>query len=343
MGIINLAKRDIASDPPVDVKALASYILAAQLPDGSIPWGKGRHVDPWNHVESAMALSIGGYCEQAERAYHWLYDRQLKNGGWWSRYENGCADDKYMETNFIAYIATGVWHHYCVTKNDVFLSSMWPMVDAALDCVIACQHKNGHIGWEIDTHGQIAPTSLLAGCSSIHRSLDCGLLIAKVLGHEKYQWVEARDLLGDCLRKLNHGFMDKSRYAMDWFYPLLSGALTIEQARMRINEFWDDFVVNDLGCRCVSDEPWIAVAESCELAIALQATGESAKAKKLYAWLHRFCDKDSGYWTGYQYELGIPWPREKTTWTVAAVLLACDALYVLTPAADIFLSSHAPQ
>ena len=29
----------------------------------------------------------------------------------------------HRETNFIAYIATGVWHYYCVTNNTIFLQN----------------------------------------------------------------------------------------------------------------------------------------------------------------------------------------------------------------------------
>jgi len=37
---------------------------------------------------------------------------------------------------------------------------------------------------------------------------------------------------------------------------------------------WSSFVEHELGCRCVSDEPWVTVAESCELTLALLAAGE---------------------------------------------------------------------
>ena len=37
-----------------------------------IPWFPGGHCDPWNHVETAMALDVGGLHAAAERAYEWL-------------------------------------------------------------------------------------------------------------------------------------------------------------------------------------------------------------------------------------------------------------------------------
>ena len=40
-----------------DVLATAHAIAEVQRGDGMIPWFVGGHCDPWNHVESAMALS----------------------------------------------------------------------------------------------------------------------------------------------------------------------------------------------------------------------------------------------------------------------------------------------
>ena len=31
-----------------------------------IPWFEGGHCDPWNHVEAAMALSVGGFHDEAD-------------------------------------------------------------------------------------------------------------------------------------------------------------------------------------------------------------------------------------------------------------------------------------
>ncbi|HSR25081.1 MAG TPA: prenyltransferase, partial [Candidatus Eisenbacteria bacterium] len=50
----------------------ALAIASVQLPDGCIPWEDGRHADPWNHVEAALALDVAGLHEAAGRAYRWL-------------------------------------------------------------------------------------------------------------------------------------------------------------------------------------------------------------------------------------------------------------------------------
>ena len=43
-----------------EVVATVDAIAEIQLADGMIPWFPGGHCDPWNHVEAAMALSVGG-------------------------------------------------------------------------------------------------------------------------------------------------------------------------------------------------------------------------------------------------------------------------------------------
>ena len=63
---------------------------------------------------------------------------------------------------------------------------------------------------------------------------------------------------------------------MEWYYPVLGGALRGAAARARIDERWDDFVVPGLGIRCVDDRPWVTGAETCELVLALDAIGDSA-------------------------------------------------------------------
>jgi GH15 family glucan-1,4-alpha-glucosidase len=56
-------------------------IARMQEPSGAIPWPDG-HVDAWDHVECAMALSACGLREPARRAYRWLRETQRADGSW---------------------------------------------------------------------------------------------------------------------------------------------------------------------------------------------------------------------------------------------------------------------
>ncbi len=113
-----------------------------QREDGAIPWFRGHHLDPWDHTEAAMALDAAGEHAAAERAYNWLARHQNEDGSWFAAYADGDpgdVTDRGRETNFVAYIAVGVWHHYLATGDDTFLDRLWPHVFAAVEssCVLA--------------------------------------------------------------------------------------------------------------------------------------------------------------------------------------------------------------
>ena len=125
---------------------------------------------------------------------------------------------------------------------------------------------------------------------------------------------------------------------MDWYYPAMCGVFKGKEAEDRIQSRWDEFIVNGMGCKCVQEEPWVTVAESSELVVALVAIGEIDKAKELFDWLHQWRDpKDNLYWTGYVYTDRKYWPVEKPTWTAGAVLLAADSLFAFTNGSKLFL------
>ena len=65
---------------------------------------------------------------------------------------------------------------------------------------------------------------------------------------------------------------------MDWYYPVLGGAVRGEEADALLAARWDDFVVPGLGVRCVSTNPWVTGAETCELVLALEALGDRERA-----------------------------------------------------------------
>jgi hypothetical protein len=288
-----------------------------------------------------MGLSVGGAHDAAVKAYRWLASTQLEDGSWWAGYRGAEIDNgERRETNFVAYFATGVWHHYLISEDQGFLEEMWPVVEKAIGFVLILQTEHGDIHWAISADGSAREDALLTGCSSIYKSLECAHNIAVSLGHDRCQWLEARARLGDAIRnkpeRFDRTWESKARYSMDWFYPVLAGVLSPKESRARLAERWDEFVEEGLGSRCVSDEPWVTVAESCELVMALLAAGDHARAVQLYSWLHQWRLDDGSYWTGYQLVLDIMWPEEIPTWTAGAILLAADALTEYSAASRLF-------
>ncbi len=334
---------------PADLQATTNYILANQLADGAIPWYVGGKLDPWDHTEAAMALSIAGEYRAAERAYYWLAQQQLADGSWYASYFFGDAigentHQELRETNFVAYVATGVWHHFLITGDRRFLADMFACVSRATEFVLRYQSDYGEIAWAVDAEGRGQADALVTACSSILRSLDCACRIAATLNYPQEDWWAAADRLAHALRarpeRFDRTWESKARFSMDWYYPILAGIYQDESARARLAARWHEFVEPGLGCRCVNDEPWVTMAETSELVIALVASGEKDKARQLYETLHQWRDGDGGYWTGYVFRDDAIWPAEKTTWTAGAVILAADALFALTPAHDIFLKAR---
>ena len=76
-----------------EVVRTARSIAAAQERSGAIPWFSGGHVDPWDHVESAMALSAAGMRAEAEHAYGWLARTQRADGSWPAQTRNGRVEE----------------------------------------------------------------------------------------------------------------------------------------------------------------------------------------------------------------------------------------------------------
>ncbi|WP_306357368.1 MULTISPECIES: prenyltransferase [unclassified Nocardia] len=314
----------------------AESITAAQESDGAIPWFDGGHTDPWDHLESAMALTVAGLYEHARAAYAWSAVAQRPDGSWPMQFRRGTVENADADTNFCAYIATGVLHHLTRTGDRAFADEMWPTVRRAMDFVIGLQRgRYGEIHWSLGPAGS-SGEALLTGCSSIFHSLRCALALAERVGDPQPEWEVAAMRLGHALREHPEAFLDKSRYSMDWYYPILGGAIRGDAGRRRIRAHWDDFVVGELGIRCVADRPWVTGAETCELVLALDALGERERALRLFTNMQHLRESDGSYWTGLVFADGKRWPEERTTWTGAAVILAADALSRATPANGIF-------
>ena len=317
------------------------YILRIQLPDGSISWEKDKKLDPWDHIEAAMGLVIGGKEAEARSAFIWLKENQEEDGSWFAEYLKGIPSSERKESNFTAYVATGLWHNYLITKNKSLLEEMFSTLDLAMKFVISLQTSYGDIQWAKENN-QILDDSLITGCSSIYKSLDCAIPIYSILGKKTEDLVQAKKLLKTCLlenaERFDRSWKSKKRYSMDWYYPVLCGVVKGNEAEERIRSRWDEFIVSGMGCKCVQEEPWVTVAESSELVVTLVAIEDTDKAKELFDWLHQWRDpKDNLYWTGYVYTDRKYWPIEKPTWTAGAILLAADSLFAFTNGSKLFL------
>jgi hypothetical protein len=266
---------------------------------------------------------------------------QRPDGSWPIQVRAGAVEDANSDSNFCAYIAAGVWHHVLITGDRAFATVMWPVVSAAIDFVLDLQTGYGEICWARSDTGP-EPEALLTGSASVFHSIRCAIALADFLGEPQPEWEMAVGRLGHALVEHPDSFVEKDRYSMDWYYPILGGALRGRAAAARIEQRWGNFVVDGLGIRCVDDRPWVTGAETCELVMALDAIGYPRAAREQFAAMHHLREADGSYWTGLVFADGKRWPEERTTWTGAAMILAADALSGATPGAGLFRGEDLP-
>lgn len=311
-------------------------LLRAQLSNGCIPWFECGRWDPWDLVEAAMALDVGGRHQAARAAYDFLASRQRHDGAWACPIVGGDRWTQVLDSNGAAYIAVGVRHHYLLTADEGALHTLWPMVERGVEFALDLQMTSGAIAWSRNLEGDPGDHALLTGCSCLVMSIGCAIELAHALGDERPDWELARDSLRSAVTNGGPEFAERSRYSMDWYYPVLSGVVVGEVARARIRESWDRYVVEGLGVRCVDDRPWITSAETAEAAMALTRCGMFDEAKALFEWVQYQRHDDGSYWTGATFPDGRHFPNERSTWSAAAIVLANDVITGRGPLAEIF-------
>jgi hypothetical protein len=318
-------------------------IVEVQQADGSIPWFQGGITDTWTHVENAMALDVGNFHAEAQRAYEWLSEIQLEDGSWYASYKDGKPLEIYKVSHGVSYIAVGVWHHYLSTGDVSSLQKMWPAVRAAIDFVLDMRGTNGEIYWSRDSAGAIYPTALISSCSSTYLSIKSALSIASILEEEKTVWKMANAALAKAIQELpcvlSTPQENKFTFAMDWYYPAMCCVVNGDDAKRRLSNWWDKFVIDGFGCLCSLEQGWVTAAETSELAIALAVHGEYKDSATVFNWIHQLRDDDGAYFYGIALPTKEIWPEEKPTWTSAAVVLAADMLRPMS-ATSLLLDHH---
>ena len=320
---------------------IGKYIKSIQLESGAIPSDDGQNHDPWDHMESILGLNFSKELNSSKLAFKWLIDNQNSDGSWFSKYEDEKPIEKNKPTHFGPYISVAALHFYKIFADKKYLKKLWPTIESAVNFSINYQTTNGTIPWSIDSGGLVEEDYLLTGSSSILKSIECAIAIAKILDNKSNinKWTQSYHLLADAIRNPESKFdllKDRKSFSMDWYYPIISGCLSDSEKLFYIDKIFKDFYVKDIGVKCVVHEPWITVAETSEFIISLVIAERRKDAQKLLIDVLNISDETGIPYMGWQYEENIFWPDEKPSWTSSALIVAADTLFNLSDAADLF-------
>lgn len=318
---------------------IAQSIKTNQLDSGAIPSNSDLSHDPWDHIEAIMGLNFLNDKESSDLAFKWLKNNQNKDGSWYAKYSNNDPIELNKPTHFGPYISVAALHYYKIFSDKDKLLELWETIDSAIDFSLNLQDSNGTIPWSVDKNNQIENDFLLTGASSILKSLECAIAISKILDLDSNKkWTKAYELLAYAVKNPKGLFdktIDRSRFSMDWYYPIISGVLSDSEKDKYIKKIYKDFYIEGIGVKCVVEEPWVTVAETSEFIVSLVISNEIEEAKKLLIEVMNISDLNNIPYMGWQYEENIFWPEEKPSWTAAALILAADSIYDFSSGSDI--------
>ena len=321
---------------------IAKFIKSIQLESGAIPSNDDGSHDPWDHIESIMGLNFANEYESSKLAFNWLIKNQNEDGSWFSKYMDDNPIEKNKPTHFAPYISVAALHFYKIFSDKEYLEYLWPTIESAINFSIKLQIQNGTIPWSVDKNQKIEEDFLLTGSSSILKSIECGIAISKIIKSTKNleDWNRSYELLSKAIKNPSGKFdllKDRKRFSMDWYYPILSGCLNDNQKFFYVDKVFKDFYIKEMGIKCVIEEPWVTVAETCEFIICLMISGRDEDAKKLLKDVINISDINGVPYMGWQYEENIFWPLERPSWTSAALIIAADSVMGLSKGKDLFL------
>ena len=237
---------------------------------------------------------------------------QRPDGAWHQYYLADSVEQDKLDANVCAYVATGVWHHFLLTDDDGFVETMWPVVERAIDFVLDLQTPRGEIIWARHADGTPWSFALLTGSSSICHSLRCAIALAEHLGHERPDWELSAARLAHVIAHEPDAFAPKHRWAMDWYYPVLTGVVAGDDGPSGWRHAFDTFVDGRPG-RALRERP--AVDHGGRDVRVRPGPPRRRRARRrprsCSAWAQQFRHDDGRYWTGTVYPGRGPLPGRR--------------------------------
>ncbi len=288
-----------------------------------IPWAPGLHADPWNHAEAVAALASVGEFEAAEAGLRWLAHSVARDGAFCQYYLANGVKEPRIDLNVCAYPAVAILAWVGSGGSLAVAREHLAWYRRTLRFVLARQRSDGHFPWALTPDRRPLEGSLRAASSAMILALEAAGWLGQELGGLDVDSIEdARSRLLLALQK-DEGFLDRMDWSMDWYYPVLAGALDDDVASHRLDALFARGREAGGQLRCVLDRPWVTTAETAEAAMAAWRIGRVEDARALLASVEALRCDDGSYQTGMVLPTRAAFPAgERSTYSAAAVVLA---------------------
>ena len=306
-----------------DLKSAKDWIMSNQNDKGAILWDQKGKWDYWDHCECLIALAIYQEWDAFDKGIHFCLGQLDKKGLVKSEYINEKVTKDFIEAHHTAYIFLPLLQKYLIDQDLDYLKSFRTEIHLIYAALRKFKREDGFYFWAQDKNG-FSDNSLITATCSIELSRRAYNRICEIIGDKDY--LDASEAItSESLKskKFNRDGIDRSRFSMDAYYPLLCNCGKKTDAEKVLQKFY----VEGMGVKCVAEEPWVTLAESSECVIALFKIGMKAEASKIFSEILKYKNSSGYFPTGYQYDLDIFWPDENSTWTNAAIIMAADCLY----------------
>lgn len=306
-----------------DLRSAKDWILSNQNEKGAILWDQKGKWDYWDHCECLIALAIYQEWEAFDKGLQFCLSQLDEKGLVKSEYINEKVTKDFSEAHHTAYIFLPLLQKYLIDKDLNYLQSFRKQIHLIYAALKKFKGEDGFYFWAQDENG-FSDNSLITATCSIELSRRAYNKICEILGDTDYLdtsvAITSQNLNS---KKFNRDGVDRSRFSMDAYYPLLCECGNKADAEKVLEKFY----VEGIGVKCVVEEPWVTLAESSECVIALLKIGMETEAHKIFSEILKYKNSSGYFPTGYQYNLDIFWPDENSTWTNAAIIMAADCLY----------------
>ena len=303
-----------------------NWILKNQKDNGEILWDDKGKWDFWDHCECLIALSIYEEWEAFRRGLDFCLNMVDQEGLVKSQYINGKISQDYFEAHHAPYIYLPLLQKYYIDNDINYLLKYRSEIHQIYKGTKKFKDADGYYHWALDQNGLLDDTLVTSSCS-LELSRRAYNKICELIQDEEF--IDHNIIISNTKlnsNKFDRGGINRSRFSMDSYYPILCDSGTKEDANKILNKFY----VNGLGIKCVEEEPWVTFAESSECIMALYKVGLKKEATKIFDEVLKHKNSKGYFPTGYQYDLGIYWPEEDSTWTNAAIIMAADCIHDIT-------------